>query len=331
MDNQRQKLCVQRLHFHSRYLSSLEENRQQIRREVLDEIKRAEHFNSIVLTSDSTVLKLLGTLRKKLDAELSVDELLEKVRTKPENRIYLWEEIKIRVLTYGVASVYAESLLICALRTMMGIIGGYMLANPKRKNGGQADEVHSAYLNMIQNFLDDGVLEVIRVVKDHVLNAFGRIELGQVVTTDDFLLGFNFVKTNVKIIDNAPSYLMMDQWAPACSSQENPLSNTEILNQLISDTKDILQCSDCLAVLEHLVGSGFRDLNAVVNKTFSFVGDEKSHLVKLLPYLKTEIYKRDNGFVEESLKSDYSKNFLANIYEAFCNNPRNSSGQLTAS
>ena len=289
----------------------------------MDEIKRAEHFNSILSTSDSSVLKLLESLRKKLDAELSVEELLERVRSKPDNRIFLWDEIKIRVLTYGVASVYAESLLICALRTMMGIIGGHMLANPNRRSG-QADEVHSTYLNMIQNFLDKGVLEVIRIVKDHVLAAFGHIELKQAVTADDFLLGFNFVRTNVKIIDNAPSYLMMDQWAPACSSQQNPLSNAEILNNLISDTKDILQCSDCLAVLERLVGSGFRDLNALVNKTFTFVGADRCHLVKLLPTLKTEMYKRSNEFVKESLNSSYSKDFLANVYEAFCNNPRGS-------
>lgn len=309
----------------------MEEKRQQIHKAVMDELKRAEHFNSILVTSDSSIMRLLETLRKKLDSELGVDELLEKVRAKPDNRVVLWEEIKIRVLTYGVASVYAESLLICALRTMMGIIGGQMLANPKRRADGQADEVHSAYLNMIQNFLDMGVLEVVRVVKNHVQASFGHIELKQAVTADDFLLGFNFVKTNVRIIENAPSYLMMDQWALACTSQESPLSNSEILNQLISDTKDILQCSDCLAVLEQLVNSGFRDLNAVVGKSFGVVGDDKCPLVKLLPSLKTEIYKRGNGFVKDSLSSSYSKDFLANVYEAFCNNPRSSPKQLTAS
>ncbi|XP_003747260.1 peroxisomal biogenesis factor 3-like [Galendromus occidentalis] len=304
-----------------RYQSSFEENRQQIRKKIVDEMKRAEHFDAILKTSDQSVLNLLETLRRKLNAELGVEEILEEVRAKPENRIFLWDEIKIRVLTYGVASVYTESLLICALRTMMGIIGGYMLANSRRKSN-QANEVHSAYLNMLQNFLDKGVHEVIRVVKIHVLAAFGPIELKQVVTADDFLLGFNFVRTNVKIIENAPAYLMMDHWTPACTSQENPLSNSEILNQLTSETRDILQCHDCQAVLERLIGSGFRGLNAIATKAFGYVGDGKCHLITLLPSLKTEIYKRDNGFVKESLNSSCSKDFSANVYEAFCNNPR---------
>ncbi|OQR73517.1 hypothetical protein BIW11_09683 [Tropilaelaps mercedesae] len=287
---------------------------------MLEQLKRKQHFGSILSTSDSIVLSCVFRLREMLSQELDIETLLEKVRTKPDNRVELWEEIKVRLITYGIVSVYAESLLICALRIQLGIIGGQVLLNSRKQQTQKDQEVHKKYLEMTHHFLNQGVLELVRKVKVVVVRAFEHIELKQTVSPDDFLLAYGYVRKNVPVIENAASYLIRDCWESACANPET--ANFEALNEMIAETKDILQCSDCLALLENLIDYGFRDLQELVRRSFIFLGLDQCPMVKVLPALKVQTAKRGELFVHDRLASDCSKNFLANVYEAFCNEPQ---------
>lgn len=172
---------------------------------------------------------------------------------------------------------------------------------------------------MTQHFLGQGVLDLVREVKTVVVKAFEHIELKQTVTPDDFLLAYNFVRQNVKVIEDAPTYLIHESWKLTCTNPDFP--DFEVLNQMLAETKDILQCFDCLALLESLVDHGFRDLQELVRRSFVFLGLEQCPMVKVLPALKTQTENRGEVFVRDRLKSDSSINFLANVYEAFCNEP----------
>lgn len=194
------------------------------------------------------------------------------------------------------------------------------MATSRAQKPHRDQEVHRKYLEMTQHFLDQGLLELVRDIKITVVKAFEHIELKQIVVPDDFLLAYNFVRKNVQVLENAASYLIRDSWETACTVPG--AEHFEKLNQMIADTKDILNCTDCLALLDNVVDHGFRELQELIRRSYAFLGLDQCPLVKVLPALKTQTEKRGDVFVMNMLGSDSSKNFLANVYEAFCTEPR---------
>lgn len=312
----------------------------------IDQIKHQHHFEGILQTSDSTILSLLPKVREPLLAALETDSLLEKLKSRPSNRLELWEEIKVRILTFALSSVYAESLLASLLRVQLGVVGGYVFVNSQRtqQNSGGVlpaltnQDIHQRYLSLVQHFFEHGLDELVRVVRDAVVAGFGHIGLKERVGPVDFALGFDFVKKHVARDSKKPLPGFLRFLMPPLEV-EGDTDDVRALNSMILETRDILETEDFAKVLGVCIDLGctgltgdvescFRDMQAALQENGSgdlaaasaaAPGTAGFAMAKLLPVLRNALVSgRQDAFLRTVLQAELLRSMLANVYEAFC-------------
>uniref|UniRef100_A0A1E1X678 Peroxisomal biogenesis factor 3 n=1 Tax=Amblyomma aureolatum TaxID=187763 RepID=A0A1E1X678_9ACAR len=312
----------------------------------IDQIKHQHHFEGILQTSDSTILSLLAKIREPLLAILETDSLLEKLKTRPANRVELWEEIKVRILTFALSSVYAESLLASLLRVQLGVVGGYVYVNSQRaqQNSGGVlpaltnQDIHQRYLSLVQHFFENGVHELVRLVRDAVVAAFGHISLKERVGPADFAVGFDFVKKHISRDSKKPLPGFLRFLLPPLEV-EGDTDDVRVLNVMILETRDILETDDFAKVLRMCIDQGCTNLTDIVETCFRNMraaqhedgsGDQAAApaaptattafaMAKLLPVLRNSLVSaRQDAFLKTILQAELLRSMLANVYEAFC-------------
>ncbi|KAG7232716.1 hypothetical protein INR49_008203 [Caranx melampygus] len=124
--------------------------------------RRQFHFESNQRTCNMTVLSMLPPLREAIVTQLNSESLTALLKTKPTNKLEIWEDLKIISFTRTIVAVYSTCMLVVLLRVQLNIIGGYLyLDNSVGKNGTTAlapPNVQQQYLSSIQHLLGDGRL-----------------------------------------------------------------------------------------------------------------------------------------------------------------------------
>ena len=104
----------------------LEEFREAEAQESLKRARKQHHFDSNQRTCNMTALSMAPTLGDALSAKIDTEKLLQLLQSKPENKLQIWEEIKVLAFTRTMAAVYGTCLLIVTLRVQLNLLGGYM-------------------------------------------------------------------------------------------------------------------------------------------------------------------------------------------------------------
>lgn len=158
--------------------------------EYLAQARKQHHFESNQKTCTITLFSLLPSLKQTLLDELNTEAITAQLREKSDNKLQLWEELKILSFTRTICSVYSSCLLFVFLRVQLNILGGYMYldslvaaeesghaVNGARKLHATGD-VQKRYLALVKYLLEDGMMKLIRVVQRTVEGNQGFICLG---------------------------------------------------------------------------------------------------------------------------------------------------------
>ena len=155
--------------------------------ELLAQSKKQLHFDGNQKTCAITLYSLLPNLRDAIFELADSQSITEKLKTKPVDKLVLWEELKILSFTRTIASVYASSLLALFLRVQLNLLGGYMFVDVEATStvlngvGGtsagakvarMSDPIQKKYLGIVRYFLDTGVKELVDVIKQVVEGEF---------------------------------------------------------------------------------------------------------------------------------------------------------------
>uniref|UniRef100_A0A672PQ44 Peroxisomal biogenesis factor 3 n=1 Tax=Sinocyclocheilus grahami TaxID=75366 RepID=A0A672PQ44_SINGR len=151
--------------------------------EYITQARRQFHFESNQRTCNMTVLSMLPTLREAIIHHLNSESITALLKTKPANKLEIWEDLKIISFTRSIVAVYSTCMLVVLLRVQLNIIGGYLyLDNSVTKNGTTPlapPDVQQQYLSSIQHLLGEGLIELITVVKKAVQEVLGPVSLKQ--------------------------------------------------------------------------------------------------------------------------------------------------------
>lgn len=154
--------------------------------EYIAQARRQFHFESNQRTCNMTVLSMLPTLREAIIHLLSSESLTTLLKTKPANKLEIWEDLKIISFTRSAVAVYSSCMLVALLRVQLNIIGGYLyLDNSVSRTAGAPlapPDVQQQYLSSIQHLLGDGLSELVTVVKRAVQETLGGVPLKQSVS-----------------------------------------------------------------------------------------------------------------------------------------------------
>uniref|UniRef100_A0AAR2IU40 Peroxisomal biogenesis factor 3 n=1 Tax=Pygocentrus nattereri TaxID=42514 RepID=A0AAR2IU40_PYGNA len=138
----------------------LQEMQEREAAEYIAQARRQFHFESNQRTCNMTVLSMLPTLREAIIHHLNAESLTALLKSKPTNKVEIWEDLKIISFTRSIVAVYSTCMLVVLLRVQLNIIGGYLyMDNSVTKNGTTPlapPEVQQQYLSSIQHLLGDG-------------------------------------------------------------------------------------------------------------------------------------------------------------------------------
>lgn len=157
-------------------LSEWYENQQA---EFLVQSKKQLHFDGNQKTCNTTFYSLLPGLKDLLLESLDTEAITEKLRNKPLDKLSLWEQLKVTSFARTVTAIYASSLLLVFLRVQLNVLGGYMYLDIEVEDGGGpstvqeqrvyvSDASQKRYLGVVRHFLDNGVQELVDVIKEAV-------------------------------------------------------------------------------------------------------------------------------------------------------------------
>ncbi|KAK0151544.1 Peroxisomal biogenesis factor 3 [Merluccius polli] len=235
--------------------------------EYISQARRQFHFESNQRTCNMTVLSMLPTLKEAIIHQLNSESLTALLKTKPANRLEIWEDLKIISFTRSIAAVYSTCMLVVLLRVKLNIIGGYLYldnsAGGAAANSMAPPDVQQQYLSSIQHLLGDGLTELITVVKRAVQDTFGDVSLKHSLSLSELEQQVGWIRAQVEggsSLRPLTWYMMADEESTladqACGLTENDVLTVKLLNE----TRDMLESPDFSTVLNTCLNRGFSRL-----------------------------------------------------------------------
>lgn len=231
-------------------------------KEFLEKTRRLQHFESTEKTCDQAIFGLMPGLCDAIVKMLDTDTILAELRTNTDRKLELWEELKYLAFARCTAFVYATSLLVASLRVQLNIIGGYMYKDTVQSEAKITKEIQTVYnLLLIQHLTNSGLQELLKVIRVNVEKIMRSHSLKEKMTLSDVEQLFWTIQTAVDkdIGKNLVQFVL-----PA---EVHRNQQEEILNKMLSDTLDVLECGDFIELCETSINSGF---NVVIDKIADF-------------------------------------------------------------
>lgn len=120
--------------------------------EFLERNRKHQHFESIGRTCNQTILNLSVALNETIAKNINTEQVIEHLKSNPENKLSLWNELKILVFSKAACTIYANVMLVVTLKIQLSIIGGYLYKDPNALSA----EIQEKYLSLCQNLMDSG-------------------------------------------------------------------------------------------------------------------------------------------------------------------------------
>ncbi|XP_047429912.1 peroxisomal biogenesis factor 3 isoform X2 [Mugil cephalus] len=302
--------------------------------EYIAQARRQYHFESNQRTCNMTVLSMLPSLREAIVNQLNSESLTALLKTRPANKLEIWEDLKIISFTRTVVAVYSTCMLVVLLRVQLNIIGGYLYLDNSTSLA--PPDVQQQYLSSIQHLLGDGLTELMTVVKRAVQNSLGDVSLKQSLSLLELEQQLSWIRAEVEAGSERPlTWYMLADDENALADQACGLTENDVLTiRLLNETRDMLDSPDFTTVLNTCLNRGFSRLLDNLAEFFrpppgdsapSCAPDSLSAvslpLAKIIPIINGQINTIcsdiPSHFVQDLLMNDQVKEFAANVYETF--------------
>jgi peroxin-3 len=221
-------------------------------KEFLEKTRRLQHYESTEKTCDQAILGLMPGLCDAITKLLDTDSLLAELRTNSDRKLELWEELKFLAFARCTAFVYATSLLVASLRVQLNIIGGYMYKDTVHSADKITKEIQTIYnLLLIQHLMNSGLQQLVKVIRENVAKIMSSHSLKEKMTLSDVEQLFWSIQT---AIDKDINKNLVQFVLPA---EVHRNQQEEILNKMLSDTMDVLECGDFTELCDSCFNNGF--------------------------------------------------------------------------
>ncbi|XP_077367477.1 peroxisomal biogenesis factor 3 isoform X1 [Festucalex cinctus] len=311
--------------------------------EYIAQARRQFHFESNQRTCNMTVVSMLPPLREAIVNQLNSESLTAILKTRPANKVEIWEDLKIISFTRSLVAVYSTCMLVVLLRIQLNVIGGYLyLDNSVGKPPVTLQappEVQQQYLSSIQHLLGDGLTQLITIVKKSVQNSLDGVCLKQSLSLLELEQHVSWIRAEVESCPCRPlSSYMLATDDNALADQACGLTESDVLTiRLLNETRDMMDSPDFSVVLTACLQRGFSRLfdnlaqffhpppappaDSAHNADPHSLSSVSLPLAKIIPIINGQINticsETPGHFVQELLMNDDMKEFAANVYDSF--------------
>ncbi|XP_041982990.1 peroxisomal biogenesis factor 3 [Aricia agestis] len=262
--------------------------------------RKKQHFESTERTCNQTILSLSKIVSESILNILNTEEIVQKLQENPDNKLALWEQMKIMIFTRICALVYALSILNVTLRIQLNIIGGYLYRDSVREEGPSMidSELQAKYLSLCHHFVGPGVEDLVKQIEKAVKRVVDPISLKKKITVQEVEQIFWSIQT-ILCTDT-------ENGDPVKKMVHYLVNHTEIneakFDTLVKETMDILETDEVISISV-----------STVSRSFSSVVDEVANLFvsKWVPTTKNHLEAVDDHIVTNgALKSGPSQPFI---------------------
>ncbi|KAJ8032961.1 Peroxisomal biogenesis factor 3 [Holothuria leucospilota] len=321
--------------------------------ECLANAKRQHHFDCNQRTCNTTVLSMLPKLRVTLKERIDTEKIISELKTRPENKVDLWSELKILSFTRTIVTVYSTTMLAAFLRVQLNILGGYMYIDSCLEDSQQAPrtmqaspDVQQEYLAKVQYLLTDGKWKICTICNPFLLLFILRVSLQDTLTLKDMEECMNKLRGQIEVLstdnDVLPSgdmihplgrYMIAPEGINGGQSACKMAGSHQVIQQIMQETRDVIESKDFCYILNNCLDIAFSRLldnlaqffrpSEQTEGNYSSFNPYKTKLplAKVIPMMNGQMFilcgDAPNQFVQELLLISCMKDFAANVYEAF--------------
>jgi len=232
-------------------------------KEFLERTKKQHFFETTEKNCNQTIISLSMTLKGNILSFLNIEEVTEKLKGNPSNKIELWQELKVLVFTKATLLIYSGTLLTMALRIQLNIIGGHIFCSSSMPDSKGASDIQERYLSQCYYFLDNGVKELHALVQEKVQSALNDITLKQNLTLQHLENIFWSIQSSIDNDVNNPIRNM-----PALLYGNGYRGEDTIIQNMMSDTVDLQRNQEVMNIASSCVSRGFSNLVDFISESF---------------------------------------------------------------
>jgi len=306
----------------------LREWQQNEAKEFFERTRKQQHFESTERTCNQTILSLIAALNESLAKTINTEEIVAELRSNPDNRVELWDKLKVLVFSKASCLIYISTLLVVTLRVQMNIIGGYLYKDPACITL----DLQQKYLSLCHSLLESGTQKLAELLENEYKKILQVIPLKRQMKIDELEKIFWAIQTAIRESDADP----IDRFRHYVAS-ENATDEKDIYSCMVQDTTDLLNSDEVKILASSCISRGFVVLgdqlseffgpstSSSTDDTFVHPSDVKIPLAKLIPIINGLVSRNSlpDLLVQQLIANDKLKTMGANVYEAFSYNNNN--------
>ncbi|ENN78396.1 hypothetical protein YQE_05196, partial [Dendroctonus ponderosae] len=290
--------------------------------EFIERNRKQAHFESINRTCNQTIVNLSASLLESIYHTVSSEETIEILKKHPENKIEMWNTLKVQVFTRAGCVIYSLVMLVLTLKVQLNIVGGYLYKDPTSVPA----DMQEKYLSLCQHFLNTGVARLAKVME------FEKIDLKKMMKLSDFEAIFWSLQSSLDAnaanpVNHLREYIF----------KNDPPNSDDVYSNMLRDTADLLESDEIKFLVIHNVNTGFVLLGDQLSEFFTdnkpkiteitanggpdqfenpFMA--KKPLAKLVPILNGLLSKQSfpQNFTHHLIVSEKLQMLCANVYES---------------
>lgn len=223
-------------------------------REFFERTRRTQHFETTERTCNQAIMGLAPSLIDQILQNLDADHIVAELRNNPNDKIVLWNKLKVLAIGRLCALVYACSMLVITLRIQFNILGGYLYKDAISNDEKVTSELQHSYVALIQHFLNDGCKSLCQLIEAKVEQILDSYDLSRKLTLTETEQIFCSIQMAVNSDANDPSTHLARYVYP----RDLPaFTSNALFDKMFNETIDMLESSDVSTLNANNVSRGF--------------------------------------------------------------------------
>lgn len=239
--------------------------------------RKKQHFESTERTCNQTILSLSKIVNENILSSLDTERIVHELQENPENKLALWEQMKVMIFTRICVIVYALSILQVTLRIQLNIIGGYLYRDSVCEDDPLIDgELQAKYLSLCHYFVGPGIEDLIKQIEKAVKRVVNPVSLKKKITLQEVEQMFWSIQT-ILCTD-------AEQGDPVKKMVHyivgHTVTNEAKLDTIVKETMDVLESDEVTSIAMSSIGRSFSSIIDEVANIFATksVPTTKNHL-----------------------------------------------------
>lgn len=240
--------------------------------DLLEKARRSCHFDSTEQTCNQTIMRLAPNVCEVVIRLNDTDYILDQIRLNPDNKLELWDEMKILAFTKLTTLVYSSSILAITLRVQLNLLGGYLYRDTVTSESRITNDIQQAYLTIVEHFIKEGIQNLNDIIEKNVRKIMKNYEFKQKMSLSDIEQLFWSIQMAVNSDENDPNTKIAKFALP------HKFTGNEILKKMYTETLDCLESDEVSTLSANNISRGFSHAIDSIAEFYTNSSATSSHL-----------------------------------------------------